>query len=149
MRVLTLTLMLLASPAVAFERVPQRLLNELAPPALDGDGCVRSTDEIHKEIVGGEVVACGAQTNGQRSGYWVAKTNGGFIVHGWYLDAKSVGTWLALTAAGNLAGVWRYDAAGAEHGVSYGLEKDGRLAWKQIHVHGRRVFNCEGWEWPC
>jgi hypothetical protein len=149
MRVLTLLLMLLATSAAAFERVPQRLLKELAPPVLDGDGCARSTDEIHKEIVDGKLVSCGAQANGQRSGYWVYETNGGFVMHGWYRDGERTGTWLALTTAGNLVGVWRHDAAGAEHGVSYGLEKDGRLAWKQIHVHGQRVFKCEGWEWPC
>jgi hypothetical protein len=149
MRVLSLVLMLLTTCASAFERVPQRLLNELAPPALDGDGCARSTDDIHQEIVDGKLVGCGAQANGQRSGYWVEETNGGFVMHGWYRDGERIGTWLALTTAGNLAGVWRHDAAGAAHGVSYGLEKDGRLAWKQIHVQGRRVFNCEGWEWPC
>lgn len=149
MRVLTLVLMLLATSAAAFEQVPQRLLKELAPPVLDGDGCARSTDEIHKEIVDGKLVGCGAQANGQRSGYWVYETNGGFVMHGWYRDGERTGTWLALTTAGNLVGVWRHDAAGAEHGVSYGLEKDGRLAWKQIHVHGQRVFKCEGWEWPC
>ncbi|WP_181563273.1 toxin-antitoxin system YwqK family antitoxin [Ectopseudomonas mendocina] len=149
MRVVTLALMLLATSAAAFERVPQRLLNELAPPALDGDGCVRSKNEIHKEIVDGKVVACGVQINGQRSGYWVEETNGGFVMHGWYRDGKSVGTWLALTTAGNLVGVWRHDAVGTEHGVSYGLEKDGRLAWKRIHVYGQQVFDCEGWKWPC
>ncbi|MGE8504971.1 MAG: hypothetical protein ACN6P1_22365 [Pseudomonas sp.] len=149
MRALTLALMLLATSAAAFERVPQRLLNELAPPALDGDGCARSKDEIHQEIVDGKLVACGAQANGQRSGYWVEETHGGFVIHGWYRDGKSIGTWLALNATGNLVGVWRYDATGARHGVSYGLEKDGRLAWKQIHVHDQQVFDCEGWKWPC
>ncbi|MFY1020113.1 hypothetical protein [Ectopseudomonas khazarica] len=145
MRALTLVLLLLATCASAFERVPQRLLNELAPPALDGDGCARSTDEIHKDIVDGKLVSCGAQANGQRSGYLVEETNGGFVMYGWYRDDEWIGTWLALTTVG----VWRRYATGVEHGVSYGLEKDGQLAWKQIHIHGRRVFNCEGWEWPC
>jgi hypothetical protein len=149
MRLLIVALMLLMTPAYALERVPVALVKELSPPALDADGCALPAAGRHTERnTDGVLVTCGMLVNDQRDGYWVYAKDG-YFMHGWYHEGQTVGTWLALTAMGSLLGVWRFDQAGAMHGISYGLEGDGRLAWKQMHLHGRRVFACEGWKWPC
>lgn len=149
MRLLIVTLMLLATPVHALEWVPAALVKELSPPEFDAEGCALPTAGRHIERnTDGVLVACGMLVNDRRDGYWVY-ADGRYFMHGRYHAGQKTGTWLALAAAGALSGVWRFDQAGTEHGISYALEGDGRLAWKQVHIHGQRVFTCEGWEWPC
>lgn len=153
MRIWLFLLALVATQGNAFDldKVPKYLLNELAPPELAEDGCALSISETDKHFGAddGSLVECGRLLDGERDGYWVHMTRFGDLIHGWYRRGKLVGTSLVLTKNSNLVGVFRFDEAGNEHGVSFMLEKDGRLAWKQVHIYGRQVFTCEAWKWPC
>lgn len=150
MRVVAFVLMLLATQAYSFDQVPHTLVKELSAPALSFDGCALSLSESERRLnADGRLVECGRQLKGKRDGYWVYESNSGYFMHGWYHEGSLVGTWLRLKSTGRLAAVWRFDRDGDKNGVSYGLEDDGRIAWKEVHVHGRKVFACEGWEWPC
>ncbi|MGE8498585.1 MAG: hypothetical protein ACN6O6_13840 [Pseudomonas sp.] len=147
MRALIGALVLLATPVYAFDWVPLALVKELAAPVVDADGCAAASDK--QRNADGVLVECGVLVNEKREGYWVYEEGSGYFMHGWYREGNAVGTWLALTASGALAGVWRFDQTGAAQGVSYGLERDGRLAWKQMHVQDKQVFACGGRNLPC